>query len=185
MNKLESLRKTLIQTRKELNEVSNQKRRLLWEYRGHNLSKEDYEQKYQEIFQKERELATKVEELEFQLLLMTLKTELKTNRYISCYFRELAHPNEISIPQILTEQIKLPCDHTINIPKYISELKKADKTHARLWGSTLLGTITEIKHIDKGTRGVRELPITCPTCKSQFALVIELRAIPRKEPAMT
>ena len=178
---IESLRKTLIQTRKQLDEVREQKRALLWNFRGRNITEQQYHEEYQRLTKEEIGLASRVEQLEFDLLLQRLKNELEANKHITVYFRSLTrgHPNEFGAPQILGVEIKLPCNHTINFPQYISELKKTDKTAARLLASRLLDTIMEIQRIEEGTRGVREFRIVCPTCKAQYGMTIELKAIPK------
>ena len=178
---IESLRKSLIQTRKQLDEVREDKRALLWQLRGHNITREEYDKRYQQLIQQERELVREVEDLEFDLLLERLKSELEANRHITAYFRSLTRGllHEIGTPQILGLQVKLPCNHRLDIIKYISELKKADKTRARLLASRLFDTVMEIQRIEQGTRGTREFRIVCPTCKAQYGMTIELKAIPK------
>jgi len=178
---VESLRKSLIETRKKLDEVREDKRALLWQLRGHNITREEYDKQYQQLIQQERELASKVEQLEFDLLLEQLKSALEANRHITVYFRSLirGHPNEFGAPQVLGLQVKLPCNHRLDFAEYISELKKKDKTAARLLASRLFDTIMEIQRIEEGTRGVREFRIICPICKAQYGMTIELKAIPK------
>lgn len=181
---IESLRKSLIETRKQLDEVREQKRALLWNFRGRNITEQQYHEEYQRLIKEEIGLASRVEQLEFDLLLLQLKSELEANRHITVYFRPLTrgYPNEFGAPQILGLQVKLPCNHGLDIIKYISELKKKDKTQAKLLMTRLLDTIAEIKRIETGTHGVHEFRVICPTCNAQYALAIELKPVPRSQP---
>jgi len=181
MTELETLKKTLIQTRKDLDEIREQKRALLWQFRGRNITKEDYDRQYQELFQQERKLARKVEELEFQLLLERLKTELENNQYITVYFRMLSRGiPKPSQPQVLGTELRLPCGHKLDVVNYLTNLQKNEKTRtrARLLLSRLYDSIIEIQRLET-TAGVREFFIQCPSCQQQYAMVLELKPIPK------
>jgi len=182
LNKLESLRKTLIQARKDLHEITNRRRKLTWQYRGHNIEPETYQQQYQELIRQQQKLAEKVRQIEFEILLQRLEIELQNNRYIICYFRSLTHglPDQLGNAQILTTEIRLPCNHKLNIIKHIASM---ERTQAELFASRLLDTINEIKRIETGTRGVHEFRIRCPKCKTEYALAIELKPIPKEATA--
>lgn len=180
LNKLESLRKTLIQTRKQLNEVSEQKRALLWNLRGRNITKEQYDEQYQRLIKQQNELTSKLEQLEFQLLLEQLKAQLESNKFITIYFRSLRGIGKPSQPRLLGTELSLPCGHKLNLLSYLTNLQKTEKTRtrARLLLSRLYDSIIEIQHLET-TAGVREFLILCPSCGEQYAMVLELKPIPK------
>lgn len=177
MTKLETLKEMLNEAIRESNKLSEEKDRLLWSYRGRNLSHKEFTKQRQLLTARQHALTSRIEELQFQLLLEELKHELAKNRYIIIHIRSLTHPIT-GAPQVLAECLKLPCQHDFNIIKYIEDMRRSDKLQAERFASDLLSVIRECQN-NGTTIGYREIPFRCPQCRKTYAICVEIKPIPR------
>ena len=178
MTKLETLKEMLNEAIRESNKLSEEKDRLLWNYRGHNLSREEFAKQHQLLTLRQRELSSRIEELQFQVLLQELKDQLANNRYIIIHIRSLTHPIT-GAPQVLAEDLRLPCGHHLNITEYIESIHKVDKLQAERFASDLLRVIRECQKNDGGSIGYREIPFRCEHCGKAYAICVEIKPIPK------
>jgi len=181
MTKLETLKEMLNEATRESNKLSEEKDRLLWSYRGRNLSHEEFTKQRQLLTARQRELSSRIEELRFQVLLEELKDQLAKNRYVIIHIRSLTAPIT-GAPQVLAECLKLPCQHDFNIIKYIEDMRKTDKIRAEQFATNLLSVFRECQNNDGGSIGYREIPFRCQHCGKPYAICLEVKPIP-KEPA--
>jgi len=181
MTKLETLKEMLNEATRESNKLSEEKDRLLWSYRGRNLSHEEFTKQRQLLTTRQRELSSRIEELRFQVLLEELKDQLAKNRYVIIHIRSLTAPIT-GAPQVLAECLKLPCQHDFNLIKYIEDMRKTDKIRAEQFATNLLSVFRECQNNDGGSIGYREIPFRCQHCGKPYAICLEVKPIP-KEPA--
>ena len=178
MTKLEALKEMLNEAIRESNKLSEEKNRLLWNYRGHNIDPQQFAKQHQLLTLRQRELASKIEGLRFQVLLQELKDQLANNRYIIIHVRSLTHPIT-GAPQVLAECLKLPCQHDFNIIKYIEDMRKTDKIRAEQFATNLLSVIRECQNNDGGSIGYREIPFRCQHCGKAYAICVEIKPVPK------
>jgi len=178
MTNLEILKEMLNEAIRESNKLSEEKNRLLWSYRGRNLTHQEFAKQRELLVRKQQELSAKIEQIDFRLKLEELKLELSKNRYLTVRVRSLIQPR-VDQPQLLTETIKLPCQHRLNLIQHIEDLRRNDKIKANHLLLNLLNVIRTCQKIDRA-QGYTEIPVKCSTCKAEFAMTIKLEPIPNE-----
>mgnify|MGYP000436245910 CR=1 FL=1 len=177
MNKdIQALKQEYFKLVRRLDELREERRRLISARRGFNISNDEFHRRYQEITSKETKLTAKIRETELKIKVAEIKELLENNKFTTAFWRQPSRALPSTIPRgkpfILRQKIRLPCNHTIDLLDYALHL---EEPHRSLFLDRIYRSFTEPRH---GTFGCIELLISCPKCQQKHILVLELRQLP-------